>query len=1269
MPNLNVTSVTNVVTVDETNNIVTITSPGYPGATGPTGATGVTGPVGATGSTGVTGSTGPAGVTGDTGPTGSIGSTGPIGATGATGPTGATGATGPQGITSGRNYFFNASVTELTGFKQLGEDPVSAAENTTTLNISGNTTSLIASYITEPFDFTLIPGGVQRFIMQMTKPASNDNLSVFVRLKLADNSGTVLATIGDSDTSLTGWNGAGAPVLTETDITLPTTAVSVGQRMIAEIYGVNGDATAHNYSFVTEGTTHYSYVVTSLEAAEGPVGPTGVTGATGPVGVTGDTGPTGATGSTGPIGATGATGPQGVTGDIGITGATGPVGTTGATGSQGVTGDTGPTGPTGVTGDAGVTGATGATGPQGVTGDTGPTGPTGAGVTGATGPTGATGATGPVFPGYDRVIYVSTTDGSDVTGNGDLVNPVATITYGLSLVDANRCTLIVYPGTYTENPTLPAFGGINISAANIESSAQSYTFINGTLTIGSTATNATINGLTIGTLDITGNAAAFINNVSVLTAINKSSSGNVIFTNPRNNFTAAVSITGSGITRFNDGIGTGIVTINNAGANVSIKNVKIVNSPVNTNGTLYIVDSACFTGGTYAVTSNSGLLSMFNSQAFNNAGTVIMPIVVTGGSYSIINCPINYAASGFTGTNLNINSVFGQIQSTGNAILDGLYINNGTGSGFSNLAFGSDQTLVSATTGGQNTAIGGRALRYTTTGSNNTAIGQEAGRDNTTGEQNLSIGTFAGSSNITGSDNTLIGVAAMSGFPSGGTAINRVTAIGGQALNQNTQDDIIGIGFRSLNANTGVGNFGIGNYVLENNTSGTYNLGIGHQALQTNISGTNNLAIGYQALQDNVGDSNLAIGPFALANNTSGDGNTAFGNGALVSNTTGNANIAVGSNVLTNNTTGSNNSALGVDIMDNQSGANANIAFGTNILRANTSGEQNIAIGIDLLVANTTGQANVAIGGAALQNNLTGNQNNAIGISAIEGLTGSTSGLNNAMGTNALASAQNVLNSVAVGNFAAASFVTGVGTTAIGGSAMLSNVAGTQNSALSSQTLRESTSIVASFGAITPGSGYTDGTYSAVALEVNYSRPYVTPFTGPVEPTADITVSGGIVTAVTLVYGGRAIRPGAICTILASSAPAGLLTGSGFSIPVATLLSADRNTAIGFDAGRLNVTGSRNVFVGHSAGRSETTDDNLYISNTNTSTPLIKGKFDSSGGTGGNLKINGDLVLTTKTPATSGSTGIQGTIAWDADYIYICTATNTWKRVAIGGTW
>jgi hypothetical protein len=42
--------------------------------------------------------------------------------------------------------------------------------------------------------------------------------------------------------------------------------------------------------------------------------------------------------------------------------------------------------------------------------------------------------------------------------------------------------------------------------------------------------------------------------------------------------------------------------------------------------------------------------------------------------------------------------------------------------------------------------------------------------------------------------------------------------------------------------------------------------------------------------------------------------------------------------------------------------------------------------------------------------------------------------------------------------------------------------------------------------------------------------------------------------------------------------------------------------------------------------------------------------------------------ITTHTPATAADTGTTGRIVWDSDYIYICTAIDTWKRVAIA-TW
>ena len=52
------------------------------------------------------------------------------------------------------------------------------------------------------------------------------------------------------------------------------------------------------------------------------------------------------------------------------------------------------------------------------------------------------------------------------------------------------------------------------------------------------------------------------------------------------------------------------------------------------------------------------------------------------------------------------------------------------------------------------------------------------------------------------------------------------------------------------------------------------------------------------------------------------------------------------------------------------------------------------------------------------------------------------------------------------------------------------------------------------------------------------------------------------------------------------------------------------------------------------------------------------------------LDVNADTirVRTARTPASASASGGGGEICWDSNYIYVCTATNTWKRTAIA-TW
>lgn len=83
------------------------------------------------------------------------------------------------------------------------------------------------------------------------------------------------------------------------------------------------------------------------------------------------------------------------------------------------------------------------------------------------------------------------------------------------------------------------------------------------------------------------------------------------------------------------------------------------------------------------------------------------------------------------------------------------------------------------------------------------------------------------------------------------------------------------------------------------------------------------------------------------------------------------------------------------------------------------------------------------------------------------------------------------------------------------------------------------------------------------------------------------------------------------------------------------------------------------------------TDDQLWLERS--SGIETKFKTDSDGNlgitpSGGKVIVTGTMVTATATPASAGATGTAGQWAWDGSYIYIATATNTWKRVAIA-TW
>lgn len=97
---------------------------------------------------------------------------------------------------------------------------------------------------------------------------------------------------------------------------------------------------------------------------------------------------------------------------------------------------------------------------------------------------------------------------------------------------------------------------------------------------------------------------------------------------------------------------------------------------------------------------------------------------------------------------------------------------------------------------------------------------------------------------------------------------------------------------------------------------------------------------------------------------------------------------------------------------------------------------------------------------------------------------------------------------------------------------------------------------------------------------------------------------------------------------------------------------------------------------GHARGKFHfALDPNLNSHNAEITDSKMTIQYDGKVGIGTTsptalLDVNSDILRlrTAKTPASAGASGNTGDICWDASYVYICVATNTWKRVAIG-TW
>ncbi|MFH6995555.1 hypothetical protein [Flavobacterium sp. FlaQc-48] len=326
-------------------------------------------------------------------------------------------------------------------------------------------------------------------------------------------------------------------------------------------------------------------------------------------------------------------------------------------------------------------------------------------------------------------------------------------------------------------------------------------------------------------------------------------------------------------------------------------------------------------------------------------------------------------------------------------------------------------------------------------------------------------------------------------------------------------------------------------------------------------------------------------------------------------------NLVIGRNGLAAITTGKYNVAIGNGDGDVEGP-----------LQYLTTGNNNTMVGSDSGVSNITGNSNTGVGALSLFSNTTGNYNTAVGVAALKN---NTTGLYN----------------TAVGSSVLVNNTTGLYNTAIGSGALNKNQFGSQNIAIGVNALRDNVG--------TDGSniyGHRSVAIGANAMQVNTTGHGIAigNFAMSQQTTGTHNVSIGF-------QAGSGITTGNGNVIIA---------GTGFIQAGGGITTGNNNMIMAPNNGNTTgiTTGNGNIILGKVSGLDAALENNIVISN---GVGNIKAQND-----GINWKFTGQLNKTAldTAPTSATATGTIGEIRYTANYIYVCTASNTWVRSALT-TW
>jgi len=426
----------------------------------------------------------------------------------------------------------------------------------------------------------------------------------------------------------------------------------------------------------------------------------------------------------------------------------------------------------------------------------------------------------------------------------------------------------------------------------------------------------------------------------------------------------------------------------------------------------------------------------------------------------------------------------------------------------------------------------------------------------------------------------------------GGFAVGGLTSGKSTDYYMNITEDNYFIGHQSGGQlNTGTYNSTLGyqsGYSVYNGNSNSF---IGYQSGYSTTNGEGNLFLGYQSGFNNVeGYYNSFLGYQSGYSNTVGSANSFLASYSGYSNTTGNLNTFVGYESGFSNTLGTANTFIGSYVGQNNTEGNYNVYIGERAGYMGTNPDLNVFIGYRSGYEVSSGSANVAIGyrsGYSLNN---GNDNVFLGTNS--GYNIEDGYRNICLGSNSGYALSNGDNNVFIGDS------TGYSGGSVDESVFMGSAAG--KNALNST---ENVFIGYQCGYHTTNSNFNVYIGNRAGRDNNGgNNVFIGRGTGRYVTAGTNNVYMGI-------GAGGDNAEGDNNTYIGT-----LAGGNG--------VSGSKNVYIGNFTGG-GAVGDSNVFIGNFAGYSESGSQKLYIDNTSTSSPLIKGDFNSNC-----LQVNGNFYYT-----------------------------------------